>query len=100
MESVRLGSWGCLRRQDTYKKVDGEGYEDGVVVAPEGVGDDGAEDRRQVAGAKPHRDVGGAGQVAAVEDGLQVHHQVRRDAIERCALQALEPCARQRSSSN
>ena len=82
-----------MRRQDTYKKVDGEGYEDGVVVAPEGVGDDGAEDRRQVAGAKPHRDVGGAGQVAAVEDGLQV----RRDAIERCALQALEPCAQQRS---
>jgi hypothetical protein len=26
-----------------------------------------------------------------VEDGLQVHHQVRGDAIERRALQALEP---------
>jgi hypothetical protein len=74
-----------------YKKVDGEGDEDGVVVAPEGVGDDGAEDWCQVAGAEPQRDVGGAGHVAAVEDGLQVHHQVRRDAIESCALQALEP---------
>lgn len=78
-------------RVRAYKKVDGEGDEDGVVVAPEGVGDDGAEDWCQVAGAEPQRDVGGAGHVAAVEDGLQVHHQVRRDAIESCALQALEP---------
>jgi hypothetical protein len=31
-----------------------------------------------------------------MEDGLQVHDQVRRDAAERCALQALEPCAQQR----
>jgi hypothetical protein len=27
-----------------------------------------------------------------VEHGLQVHHQVRRDAVERRALQAFEPC--------
>jgi hypothetical protein len=30
-----------------------------------------------------------------VEDGLQVHHQVRGDAVERRALQTLEPCTPQ-----
>ena len=83
---------GDERGVHAYEEVDGERDEDGVVVAQEGVRDDGAEDRREEAGAEPRGDVGGAGQVAAMEDGLQVHHQVGRDAIERCALQALEPC--------
>jgi hypothetical protein len=78
-------------RSTTYKKVDDEGDENCVVVAQEGVGDDGAENRGQVAGAGPHSDFGRAGQVAAMEDFLQVHDQVRGDAKEPCALQAFEP---------
>ena len=69
-----------------YEKVDNEGDEDGVVVAPERVRDDGAEDRGQVAGSEPGGDIGRTGNIGAVQDGLEVHHQVRADAIECCAL--------------
>jgi len=36
---------------NAYKEVDAEGDEDGVLIAQEGVGDDGAQDGREVAGA-------------------------------------------------
>lgn len=83
--------------KNAYKKVDDEGDEDGVVVAPERVRDDGAEDGGQVAGPDPGGDIGRTGEIAAVQDALQVHHQVRANAIERCALQALKSY-RKRSS--
>ena len=75
---------------DAYKEIEDEGDEDGVVVAPERVGDDGAEHRGEVARPEPRRDIGRAREIAAVQESLQVHHQVRGNAVKCCALQALE----------
>ena len=71
---------------NAYKEVDAEGDEYCVLIAQEGVGDDGAQDGREVAGAVQRGEEAQARLLPWRTVSMYTTRFIRRYAIERCAL--------------
>lgn len=79
---------GWRRHQESSDGGDGES----AKAAPEGVGDEGTEQRRQAGGAAENVAQVGGGHLLHMVDLYQVHHEVGRQPVRGHPLERLVPC--------
>lgn len=79
---------------EAYQERGDGGVSEGAEAAEVGVGDEGADERREVGGAGEDVDDVGRRHLLDVEALHQVHRQVGRQAVRRHPLEALISCAR------